>query len=179
MHGLVEGLFRRYVREGASKEDAFLRSAESITGPISKLISHKGIIAVYEGLDATGKAEFERAYKAVYPPAREIIAEIYDEVSSGNEIRSVNLAGERLKRYPMGKIDQTDMWKVGERVRKERQEDKIPVDPFTAGAYVATMMAQIDELDERATRTPRSPTSRSSSVPTRSTRTCTLAASST
>ena len=149
VHGLVEGLFRRFVREGASKEDAFRRSAEAITGPISKTISRKGILAVYEGLDAKGKAEFERAYKAVYPAAREIISEIYAEVASGNEIRSVNLAGERLKRYPMGNIDQTDMWKVGEKVRAERVEDKIPVDPFTAGAYVATMMAQIDELDEK------------------------------
>ena len=149
VHGLVEGLYRRYVGQGASKEDAFRRSAEAITGPISKTISHKGILAVYEGLDAKGKGEFEKAYKAVYPAAREIIAEIYAEGSSGNEIRSVNLAGERLKRFPMGNIDQTAMWKVGEKVRAERVEDKIPVDPFTAGAYVATMMAQIDELDEK------------------------------
>jgi ketol-acid reductoisomerase len=149
VHGLVEGLYRRLVAQGVSKEDAFKRSAESITGPISKTISHKGIKAVYEGLDAKGKAEFETAYKAVYPAAREIIAECYAEVASGNEIRSVNLAGERLKRYPMGNIDQTAMWKVGEKVRAERVEGKIPVDPFTAGAYVATMMAQIDELDEK------------------------------
>jgi ketol-acid reductoisomerase len=149
VHGLVEGLYRRYVREGMSKEEAFLQSAESITGPISKTISRSGIKAVYDGLDAAGKAEFERAYAAVYPAAREIIAEIYDEVSSGNEIRSVNLAGKRFSRFPMGKIDGTDMWKVGEGVRARRVEDKIPVNPFTAGAYIATMMAQIDELDEK------------------------------
>lgn len=149
VHGVAEGLYRRYVREGMSKEDAFKNSAESITGPISKTISKQGILAVYEGLDAKGKAEFERAYKAVYPAAREIIAEIYDEVSSGNEIRSVNLAGKRLERFPMGKIDGTEMWKVGEKVRAERVESKIPVNPFTAGAYVATMMAQIDELDDK------------------------------
>jgi len=149
VHGLVEGLYRRFVRQGATPEDAFRRSAEAITGPISKTISKQGIKAVYDGLDAAGKAEFEGAYKAVYPAAREIIAEIYAEVASGNEIRSANLAGERLKRYPMGNIDQTAMWKVGEKVRAERVESKIPVDPFTAGAYVATMMAQIDELDEK------------------------------
>ncbi len=149
VHGVAEGLYRRYVTQGMSKADAFKNSAESITGPISKTISKQGILAVYEGLDANGKAEFERAYKAVYPAAREIIAELYDEVSSGNEIRSVNLAGERLKRYPMGKIDGTEMWKVGEQVRAERVESQIPVHPFTAGAYVATMMAQIDELDEK------------------------------
>jgi ketol-acid reductoisomerase len=149
VHGVVEGLYRRYVREGKSKEEAFLLSAESITGPISKTISRHGIKAVYDGLDAAGKAEFERAYAAVYPAAREIIAEIYDEVSSGNEIRSVNLAGKRFDRFPMGKIDGTDMWKVGEGVRAKRVEDQIPVNPFTAGAYIATMMAQIDELDEK------------------------------
>jgi ketol-acid reductoisomerase len=33
-------------------------------------------------------------------------------VASGNEIRSVVQAGERFDRYPMGKIDQTYMWKV-------------------------------------------------------------------
>jgi ketol-acid reductoisomerase len=33
-------------------------------------------------------------------------------VASGNEIRSVVLAGSRFDRFPMGKIDQTYMWKV-------------------------------------------------------------------
>jgi ketol-acid reductoisomerase len=148
VHGLIEGLFRRYIGQGMSQEQAFLNSAESITGPISKTISKKGILAVYQGLDAAGKAEFERAYHALYPGAREIIAECYDEVSSGNEIRSVNLAGKRLKRYPMGSIDTTQTWRVGKDVRAKRVEDMIPIHPFTAGAYLATMMAQIDELDE-------------------------------
>jgi ketol-acid reductoisomerase len=49
----------------------------------------------------------------------------------------------------MGKIDATEMWRVGEQVRAKRVEDKIPVNPFTAGAYIATMMAQIDQLDEK------------------------------
>jgi ketol-acid reductoisomerase len=130
------------------KKQAFLNSVESITGPISKTISKEGILAVYEKLDDAEKKVFEQAYCAAYPAAREIIAEIYDEVSSGNEIRSVNLAGERFGRYPMGQIDGTDMWKVGEKVRAERKENKIPLNPFTAGVYIATMMAQIDELDE-------------------------------
>jgi len=48
----------------------------------------------------------------------------------------------------MGKIDGTEMWVVGEKVRAERKEDEIPVDPFTAGVYCAAMMAQIDVLLE-------------------------------
>jgi ketol-acid reductoisomerase len=149
VHGLAEGLYRRFItHDDMKKKQAFLNSVESITGPISKTISKEGILAVYEKLEGADKELFEQAYCATYPAAREIIAEIYDEVSSGNEIRSVNLAGERFGRYPMGQIDGTDMWKVGEKVRAERKESKIPLNPFTAGVYIATMMAQIDELDE-------------------------------
>jgi ketol-acid reductoisomerase len=148
VHGVIEALYRRFVAQGMSKEAAFLNSAESITGPISKTISKRGIRAVYDGLDAGGKKEFEAAYTAAYPAAREVLEEIYDEVSTGNEIRGVVLAGERLKRQPMGKIDGTETWKVGAAVRAKRVEEKIPVNAFSAGVYIATMMAQIDILLE-------------------------------
>jgi len=148
VHGLVESLYRRYREEGASPEDAFRRSAESITGPISRTISHHGIIGVYEQLDGAGKEIFDRAYDVTYGPMKAVLQEIYDEVRSGNEIRSVVVAGERLQRYPMPTIDQTEMWHVGETVRAARVEEEIPLDPFTAGAYCAAMMAQIDVLSE-------------------------------
>ena len=35
VHGIIESLYRRFVAQGMSREDAFLNSAESITGPIS------------------------------------------------------------------------------------------------------------------------------------------------
>ena len=38
-----------------SDEDAFKRSVEAITGPISRTISTKGMPAVYNSLDAEGK----------------------------------------------------------------------------------------------------------------------------
>ncbi len=146
VHGIIESLFRRFESQGMSREDAFRHSAESITGPISKLISKQGIMAVYEAVGADGRATFEAAYATAYPAARELLHEIYDEVSSGNEIRSVVMAGERLKAQPMGKIDRTETWKVGQRVRADRVEEEIPVDPFAAGVYIGTMMAQIDTL---------------------------------
>lgn len=44
----------------------------------------------------------------------------------------------------MGNIDQTRMWKVGERVRASRPSGDLgPLYPFTAGVYVALMMAQV------------------------------------
>ena len=51
---------------------------------------------------------------------------------------------EGLPAFPMGKIDQTRMWKVGERVRAARPAGDLgPLHPFTAGVYVALMMAQV------------------------------------
>lgn len=148
VHGIIESLYRRFINQGMSHEEAFRNSAEAITGPISRIISRQGMKGVYEAVGADGRREFEEAYAASYPAAHEVLAEIYDEVSSGNEIRSVVMAGDRLKKTAMGKIDGTETWKTGEHVRAKRVEDEIPLHPFTAGVYIATMMAQIDILLE-------------------------------
>jgi len=148
VHGIVESLFRRYVRQGMSPEEAFTQSSESITGNIVKIISTQGIKAVYEKFEGEDKTTFEKAYSATYMPAKEILQEIYDEVKSGNEIRTVVMHGERLDKYPVGKIDGTFTWQIGEKIRAERDEDKIPLNPFSAGVYVSTMMAQCDVLLE-------------------------------
>lgn len=149
VHGIVESLYRWFVAHGATREAAFQRAVESITGPISHIISKQGIPAVYEALNDADQELFRRAYSAAYHPAYEILMEIYEEVASGNEIRSVVAANERFKRYPMGKIDGTEMWQVGVKVRAQRQPDQIPIDPVTAGVYIATMMAQVDLLKEK------------------------------
>lgn len=146
VHGIVETLYRRYQRQGMTPEQAFIESSESITGKITKIISTQGIKALYDGLSDDDKKVFQTAYSASYKPAKEILQEIYDEVKSGNEIRTVIMHGDRIDEFPVGKIDGTDTWIVGEKVRNERDDDKIPLNPFTAGVYVATMMAQIDVL---------------------------------
>lgn len=148
VHGIVESLFRRYVRQGMSPEQAFTESSESITGKIVKIISTQGIKAVYDQLGSEDKAVFQQVYSASYKPAKEILQEIYDEVRSGNEIRTVIMQGERIEKYPVGKIDGTFTWQIGEEVRSSRDEENIPLNPFTAAVYVATMMAQIDVLIE-------------------------------
>jgi len=148
VHGIVESLFRRYQRQGMTAEQAFIESSESITGNIVKTISTQGIKAVYDQLNDEDKVIFKQAYSASYKPAKEILQEIYDEVSSGNEIRTVIMQGDRLDKYPVGKIDGTETWKVGEQVRNSRDEDNIPLNPFTAGVYIATMIAQCDVLLE-------------------------------
>jgi ketol-acid reductoisomerase len=149
VHGICESLWRRYVAAGMSEEDAFRNTAECITGPINKIISTQGIKAVYEQFNAADKKTFMQAYSAAYKPAKDIHYECYEEVQSVNEIRSVVLAGDRFDRFPMGKIDGTPMWKAGVKVRAERGSKPIPMNPFTAGVYVAMMMAQIDTLREK------------------------------
>jgi ketol-acid reductoisomerase len=149
VHGIVESLYRRFRDQGLTDEDAFRHSVESVTGPISRIISKDGLDGVYHRLNVTDRAVFADAYSAAYPVGLELTQEIYDEVASGNEIRSVVLAGKRLARFPMGKIDQADMWQVGAKVRADRVEADIPLDPFTAGVFCGVMMAQVDALIER------------------------------
>jgi len=149
VHGIVEYLFRHYQEAGMTPEDAFVRSTESLTGPISRTISRKGLIGVYESLSEEDRKVFRRAYGAAYAPSYEVHYEVYKEVASGNEIRSVLLSAERMKKIPMGKIDESFMWKVGEKVRAARTSAPTPLDPFTAGVYIASMMAQVDLLAEQ------------------------------
>ena len=144
VHGIAESLYSRFVDKGEAKDEAFINSAESITGPISTTISRSGLRAVYDELEENEKAVFRRAYNAAYHPCREILEEIYDDVASGNEVRSVIQATRRHGRYPMGKIDSTDMWQVGEKVRADSTRNYAPLHAETAGVYLACMMAQVD-----------------------------------
>jgi ketol-acid reductoisomerase len=144
VHGIIEALFRRFVHAGMSEEEAFRASAESITGPISKTVSHEGLLALYQKFSPEDQLRFSRMYSFAYPIFYGLILEIYEDVASGNEVRSVVAAGKRLDTYPMGKIDGTHMWRVGERVRGQRVESDIPLHPETAGLYCALMMAQVD-----------------------------------
>merc|ERR1719199_2091642 len=106
--------------------------------------------AVYEAMPTEAdKDTFMQAYTASLGPCLDICYEIYEDVACGNEIRSVVNATNRFDRFPMGKIDQTHMWKVGKEVRAKRVESEIPMNPFTAGVYVAMMIAQIDVLREK------------------------------
>ncbi|WP_217240821.1 ketol-acid reductoisomerase [Streptomyces sp. AC555_RSS877] len=149
VHGIVESLYGRYRLAGDDEVTAYERSCENVTGPIARTISQAGLRAVRDGLDAAGRDVFDRAYAATYAPAREIVAEIYDEVADGTELRSVILAERRLAGRPMTGIGGSPMWSVSDRVRALRPRRELPVDPFTAGVFIATMLAQVDEFAER------------------------------
>lgn len=154
VHGMVEALYRHYLKEmNMGAHDAFRMSVENLTGPLGSVISKKGIIGAYNIFSGYDKVLFERAYSSALLPYYILLQEIYDEVSSGNEICSVVMAGARLKKYGWTKIDGTRMWKVGEKVRELRVEEseynsRNFISPITAGIYCAMMMAQIEVLLE-------------------------------
>ena len=149
VHGLVEALYHRFTSGGDDPATAYERSCENITGPIAAAISRTGLRSVRDGLDAAGWVTFDRAYSATYGSARDLVSEIYDEVAAGIELHSVLLADRRLATHPMTEISGSPMWAAGDAVRSRRGERELAIDPFTAGAFVATMMAQVDEFLER------------------------------
>ncbi|MEA2656100.1 MAG: ketol-acid reductoisomerase [Chloroflexota bacterium] len=148
VHGIVEALYRRYLAEGATPEDAFNRACESVTGPIRETISRHGLIGLDEHLDADGRRDFRRAYDATYSSFKGVMAEIYDEVASGNEVKSVVMAANRFAQYPMTTIEGSPMWKAGAAMRSRRGQIKTEVEGFTAGTFAGAMMAQVDILVE-------------------------------
>ncbi|WP_329003408.1 ketol-acid reductoisomerase [Kribbella sp. NBC_00709] len=147
VHGLVEALYRYFRIDGADPVTAYERSTEAITGPIAQTISIDGLVAVRA---ASGDVDlFDRAYSAAYGPARDLVAEIYDEVADGTELRSVILAEQRLATRPMTEIGGSPMWSHSAEVHANRATAAQKIDPVTAGLFVATMMAQVDEFAAR------------------------------
>jgi len=133
VHGIIETLYRRYVGPGPVEEEAFLNSAESDHGPSTRSISKKGIRAVYEGLDAAGKPSSRRPTRRRTCRRARSWPRSYEDVSTGNEIRSVVLAGRPLKKFPRARSTARRPG-GGRAVRAKRDESKIPVNPFTAGS---------------------------------------------
>jgi ketol-acid reductoisomerase len=144
VHGIVEHRYRSLVEEGVAPDEAFERSCETITGPIRRTISERGLLAVRDAVD--DRDAFDRALATAHRTALPLLHEIYDEVASGNEIRSVILAQSRLDRFPMPNIEGTGMWRVGAEVRRTLRGQDVAIDAVTAGTFVGTMVAQLDVL---------------------------------
>lgn len=54
-------------------EEAFNQSAESITGPITKTISKKGILDMYNSFDKAAQAEFEVSKYSSYVESSTVV----------------------------------------------------------------------------------------------------------
>jgi ketol-acid reductoisomerase len=143
-HAISEAVYRRCIELGDPPARAFVRSTESMTGPLARTISRGGLRAVTAGFSGDERRTFEDAYCATYHAFTPLIDELYDEVRSGNEVASVRLAADRLQRAPMSTVDGSRMWAVGRQVREQRDELAVTIDPLTAGIFCGAMMAQVD-----------------------------------
>ena len=151
VHGIAESLYSRFVDNGEAKDDAFINSAESITGPISKTISRSGLTGRLRR--ARGAREGPRsgkAYNAAYHPCREDPrGDPTTTWRPATKCAASSRPPAATARTRWAKIDGTDMWKVGEKVRADSTRNYAPLHAETAGVYLACMMAQIDLLSER------------------------------
>lgn len=164
VHGIVEYLFRENSKI-FSKDKAFINSCKNLTSLINDTISERGLLDLYSKMNKNDKILFKTYYENGYVICKELFNEIYEEVKSGNEIRSVILNGDKK----MGKIDNSEMWKVGKKLQDSNYENFINktrinlsstvhlendyyymyhINPKTAGLYIGGMMAQIDILLE-------------------------------
>ena len=155
-HGTVESFFRKYNEHGISKDLAYKNALECITWIISKIISTRGMLAMYKCLVRRWKKKFKAIYSASYYLCMDILYECYKDVASGRETCSIVLTGRHfyekngLPAFFMGKIGQTRMWKVSERVSSVWiAGDLGPLCPFIAGVYVVLMMAHIEFLRKK------------------------------
>ncbi|SOD64249.1 ketol-acid reductoisomerase [Streptomyces zhaozhouensis] len=149
VHGLVEAAWQHFRLAGDDAVTAYARSCEVVTGPLARAISRVGLDGVRDGLDPAGREEFDRAYTAAYRPARALVAEIYDEVAAGVEVRGVLLAERRLAEGGMSPVGDSPMWAAAPEAHARRASGETAIDPLTAGLFVATMVAQVDEFAER------------------------------
>ena len=124
VHGIVESLYRRYIGAGHEPRGRLPQLRRVDHRPdLQHHLASRASWRSTRRLDADGQAGVRSGLRRHLPGgAWRSCAEIYDEVSSGNEIRSVILAGDRLKKRPMGKIDGTETWQVGrEGARRARR----------------------------------------------------------
>jgi ketol-acid reductoisomerase len=148
-HAIAEAVYRRRIELGDDPEKAFIRSTESMTGPLARTISQGGLRAVLDQMHGDDRATFDSAYRATYRSFMPVIHELYDEVASGNEVASVCLNSKRIQKEPMSTLDGSRMWAVGREVRERRPELDTKIDPLTAGIFCGAMMAQVDAFAEK------------------------------
>ncbi|KAJ9690673.1 hypothetical protein PVL29_013041 [Vitis rotundifolia] len=123
VHGVVESLFRRYTENGMTEDLAYKNTVECITGIISKNISAKGMLAVYNSLSELGKMNLRL----------HIVPHFIIVWTSCMSVMKMLLVGVRFAVL---------CW-PGNDFMARPKGDLGPLYPFTAGVFVALMMAQV------------------------------------
>lgn len=149
--GASEALYRHFLAAGIEPEQCFLASAKGITSTVSEMISKLGLRGCAEEFAVLGYGEiFDIGYSTAYPAMRSVMLEIYENVASLREIVEVVEETGKLARSPMPSIETSDMWRVArESGLYAAKPDAVEGLAFSAGVYIAGIMAQMSILRER------------------------------
>ena len=83
VHGVVESLFRRYTKNGINEDLAYKNTIECIIRIISKNISIRGMLVVYNSLSKYRKKEFEIAYTTLFCPYMDTCMSVVNMLLTG------------------------------------------------------------------------------------------------
>ncbi len=145
--GLVEALYKKF-RWVLNAPDAFLSSAKGLTSTVSRMISELGLLGTAQAITEAGFGQsFRSGYNRAYPIFEALIQSIYNNVARGSEVLEVIQATKALKTNPMASIETSEMWRVGRGLYHHQVQLSNAV-AFSAGAYIAGMMAQMIRLRE-------------------------------
>jgi ketol-acid reductoisomerase len=127
---------------------AFRMASSGITGTVTDRLSACGIAGFRRSLSTSQTVKFDKGYVLGYPVFDGVMNDIYQQVSSFEEISMVVEATRGLAEHPMSNIESdSSMWNharehslYGERVM---MSDMLA---FSAGIYVSGLMAQLQTL---------------------------------
>ncbi len=99
--GIVESLYRRYIIAGRIARGR-VRPLRASRSPVRSRVRSPttGSSASTTGWTMPNARSSQKAYDAAYEATAPVLAEIYDDVASGAELRSVVIAGKRLETLP-------------------------------------------------------------------------------
>ena len=148
VHGIIEGLAADVMaKNGGNAEAAYLTVVQTIVGPITDTILNHGFRGLVENLSQDDQEIFAEAYNASYDSYAAVIDQIYESVTSGQEIAEVVAANRGNEGFE--DIAGGDIWTTTVSLRDAQRAAGYPyqtINPKAAGMYVACMVAQIDKL---------------------------------
>ena len=144
LHGIVEFLYK-YFNEIYNNDFSFNASVIYIVNDLSKEISNNGFLKLYNNLSGRNKDFFNTYYSKSYAISKLLYEEIYDEVKSGNEIRSVILNSKKH----ISNISGSAMWEENKYLKKDTSLLDSSTKTLVSAIYIGSMMAQVDILSSK------------------------------
>jgi len=142
LYGILEFLPKFYYEINNNYYNSYNKGYYNLIYNLNDLIKQKGLLEVYQRFGNYDKIQFMNYYNKSYTICKHLFEEIYDEINSGNEIRSILL---NQHRYILP-IKKSKLLRFNNSVTQEYDYSKFPIEPITAGIYIGAIMAQVDIL---------------------------------